>query len=237
MTSKIEWTDRTWNPVTGCTKVSPGCRNCYAERMAKRLQGMGRPGYENGFAVTLHPERLEQPLHWKKPSKIFVCSMGDLFHEDVTTEFIYSVFTTMLATPHHTYQVLTKRPSGFFMLKKWMIDLPNVWFGVTAETRTHLQRAGDLIMGIPDGIKFLSLEPLLEPLGILDLVYFDQVIVGGESGPGARPMKIDWVREIRDQCIEQDVPFFFKQWGGVQKAKAGRELDGRTWSQWPGEGR
>ena len=230
--SAIEWTESAWNPITGCTKISTGCKNCYAERMARRLHAMGQKNYRNGFKLTCHPESLDLPLRWKRPQIIFVNSMSDLFHEDVPLEFIQDVFTTMRQADHHLFQVLTKRAERLTDLSP-VLDWPeNVWMGVTVESYDYRNRI-DSLRAIGAGIKFLSLEPLLDDLGELDLFGIDWVIVGGESGPGARHMSVDWVRGIRDQCLEQQVPFFFKQWGGVHKKKAGRILDGRTWDQMP----
>ena len=230
--SKIEWTESTWNPVTGCTKISSGCKNCYAERMAKRLHAMGQKNYRNGFKLTCHPESLNLPLCWKKPQVIFVNSMSDLFHEGVPLEFIEAVFSTMRQADYHLFQVLTKRSERLAELSP-ILDWPeNVWMGVTVESPEYRNRI-DNLRSTSACIKFLSLEPLLDDLGNLDLLGIDWVIVGGESGPSARPMNIDWVRNIRDQSLDQQVPFFFKQWGGVHKKKAGRILDGRTWDQMP----
>lgn len=230
--SNIEWTESTWNPMTGCTKTSPGCRHCYAERMALRLKAMGQPAYANGFALTLHEHRLELPLSWKKPQMIFVNSMSDLFHEDAPLEFILKVFDVMRRASWHTFQVLTKRSRRLLELDP-QIDWPgNVWMGVSVERRgytfriEHLRQTGA-------HIKFLSLEPLLGPLPNLDLCDINWVIVGGESGPGARPMEEGWVIDIRDQCLASQVPFFFKQWGGIHRRRAGRLLKGRTWDQVP----
>lgn len=242
--SKIEWTERTWNPVTGCTKVSAGCKHCYAERMAKRLRAMGQHKYRNGFRVTCHPETLDEPRRWRKPRMVFVCSMGDLLHDAVPMSFILRVFGVMGTTPQHTYQVLTKRADRLPLLVcaldavcglRWP---PNVWVGVTVENRDALWRI-NYLRRMPAPVRFLSCEPLLEDLGDLrlggmdDLRRVEWVIVGGESGPGARPMDPAWARSIRDQCQEANVPFFFKQWGGVNKKAAGRELDGRTWDEMP----
>jgi protein gp37 len=230
--SGIEWTESTWNPVTGCTKLSSGCRHCYAERMAKRLQAMGHPNYAHGFKVTLHEHMLDVPLRWTKPRIIFVNSMSDLFHEDVPLQFIQRVFSTMRRAPYHAFQVLTKRSARLAELDH-EIDWPdNVWMGVTVENRGCCFRI-DHLRQSHARVKFLSLEPLLGPLPDLDLGCMDWVIVGGESGPGARPLAPDWVTEIRDLCLEADVPFFFKQWGGVRKSKTGRVLQGRTWDQVP----
>lgn len=230
--SGIEWTESTWNPLTGCTKISPGCKNCYAERMARRLQAMGQPNYVNGFRLTLHEHMLEQPLGWKKPQMVFVNSMSDLFHRDVPVEFILRVFDTMRRASWHTFQVLTKR-SGRLVELDPLFDWPhNVWMGVSVENQDYTFRIEHLRQ-TRARVKFLSLEPLLGPLPALDLRGIDWVIVGGESGPGARPMAEEWVIAIRDQCLAAGVPFFFKQWGGVRKKRAGRALRGRTWDQLP----
>lgn len=230
--SGIEWTESTWNPVTGCTKVSSGCRHCYAERMAKRLQAMGHPNYAHGFDVTLHEHMLDVPLKWTKPRMIFVNSMSDLFHEDVPTQFIQRIFSTMRQAPHHTFQVLTKRAVRLTELDNEISWPDNVWMGVTVEDQSCCFRIAHLRQSHAR-VKFLSLEPLLGPLPDLDLDGIDWVIVGGESGPGARPLALDWVTEIRDLCLDADVPFFFKQWGGVRKSEQGRVLQGRTWDQLP----
>ncbi|MBI5190098.1 MAG: phage Gp37/Gp68 family protein [Nitrospirae bacterium] len=230
--SAIEWTESTWNPVTGCDKVSPGCKHCYAERMAKRLQAMGQANYVNGFKLTLQPHMLDYPLFWHKPMMIFVNSMSDLFHKEVPREYIDKVFSVMRRTPHHTYQVLTKRSERIVKLDKHMLWPENVWMGVTLENADYAHRIDDL-RHCGAHTKFLSIEPLLGPMPALDLSGIDWVIVGGESGPGARPMKEEWVADIRNQCINSGVPFFFKQWGGFFKKKAGRMLDGRTWDEMP----
>jgi protein gp37 len=230
--SKIEWTESTWNPVTGCTKMSTGCINCYAERMALRLKAMGQPNYRNGFEVTCHRHALDLPLQWKKPQMVFVNSMSDLFHKDVPDEFIFDIFSIMRKTKQHQYQILTKRAERLASLSP---DLPwqqNIWMGVTVESADYKDRL-DYLKYTGANIKFLSFEPLLGDIGELDLTEIDWVIVGGESGPGARPVEIDWVRDIKEQCALQDVPFFFKQWGGVNKKKTGRLLDGKTWDQMP----
>jgi len=230
--SGIEWTESTWNPVTGCTKVSPGCKHCYAERMAMRLKAMGQPKYANGFKLALHEDKLKQPLGWKKPSVIFVNSMSDLFHKDVPLTFTHKVFDVMRRASWHTFQVLTKRSRRLLELNP-EIDWPsNVWMGVSVENRDHTFRIEHLRQTDAQ-IKFLSLEPLLGPLPGLNLHGIDWVIVGGESGPGARPMAEEWVVDIRDQCLAACVPFFFKQWGGVQRKRAGRVLRERTWDQMP----
>jgi protein gp37 len=230
--SSIEWTESTWNPLTGCTKISPGCKNCYAERMAKRLQAMGQPNYTNGFRLTLHPHALELPLLWKKPQMVFVNSMSDLFHEDVPEGYIHQVFEIMRRAHWHVFQVLTKRAERLEMLSP-SIDWPaNVWMGVSVETAPYVSRI-DRLRTTRAAVKFLSLEPLLGALEELDLAGIDWVIVGGESGPRARPMKREWVGSIRDQCLAAGTPFFFKQWGGWNKKRNGRVLDGRTWDEWP----
>jgi protein gp37 len=230
--SHIEWTDATWNPVTGCSKVSPGCKHCYAERMAKRLQAMGQPNYANGFEVTLQPHMLELPLEWKRPRRVFVNSMSDLFHKDVPLSFIKRVFSVMRRAKWHQYQLLTKRSERLLEVSPLLTWEPHIWIGVSVENDDYTSRIDDLRKTGAD-VKFLSLEPLLGPLRKLNLRGMDWVIVGGESGPGARPMNPDWVREIRDQCVRANVPFFFKQWGGPFKKRTGRVLDGRTWDQMP----
>ena len=232
LNSAIEWTESTWNPVTGCTKISPGCRHCYAERMALRLRGMGQPNYARGFEVSLHPHALRLPLGWKKPQMIFVNSMSDLFHEQVPLEFIQQVFDVMRRANWHTYQVLTKRSERLLELDPRLAWPANVWMGVTVENADYTHRIDDL-RRTRAAVKFLSLEPLLGPMPNLDLHGIHWAVVGGESGPGARPMPPEWVVEIRDQCMKAGVPFFFKQWGGVNKKKAGRLLDGRTWDAMP----
>ena len=230
--SKIEWTDATWNPVTGCNKVSPGCKLCYAERMSKRLKATGMVKYRNGFEVTWHPEALEIPLRWRKPRTIFVNSMSDLFHYRVPDQFVRDVFAVMEQANWHRYQVLTKRPERVVKLDS---DLPwttQIWLGVSVESDRYLHRI-DLLRECGAATKFLSLEPLLGPLPDLNLESIDWVIVGGESGPRARPMEADWARDIQRQCEDAGVPFYFKQWGGVFKKRNGRELDGRTWDEMP----
>lgn len=230
--SKIEWTEATWNPVTGCTKISPGCKFCYAERMAKRLQAMGKERYRNAFKLTLQPDVLEIPLKWKKPKMIFVNSMSDLFHKDVPTEFIQQCFEVMTTASHHTFQVLTKRPERVAHISEVLSWPTNVWMGTSVENIDYVSRI-DWLREVPAKTRFLSIEPLLGPISSLNLNGIDWAIVGGESGPGARPMKEEWVLEIRDQCVEQGVPFFFKQWGGTNKKKTGRTLEGRTWDEMP----
>jgi protein gp37 len=239
--SKIEWTEHTWNPVTGCTKLSPGCKFCYAEVLAQRLQRMGANGYENGFAVTPHPGRLRDPVRRRKPTIWFVNSMSDLFHEKVPFTFIDQVLETMWDTPQHRYQVLTKRPEQMAEYFKDRKVPTNVWVGTSVENRKHGVPRIAVLRGIKARTRFLSIEPLLEDLGTLDLRRISWVIVGGESGPKARPMKMEWALSIRDQCKEFGIPFFFKQWGshgadGVRRAKRtnGRILDGRTYDQMPG---
>jgi protein gp37 len=230
--SQIEWTDATWNPVTGCTKVSPGCKFCYAERMAGRLHAMGQHRYRNKFRSTLQPDLLEAPLHWSTPRVIFVNSMSDLFHDDVPDDFIKGVFDTIKRADHHVFQVLTKRSERLRSLAP-ELDWPrNLWMGVSVENQDYVHRVRDL-QRVPAFVKFLSIEPLLGPVKRLPLAGIHWVIVGGESGPGARPMQPEWARAIRDRCQEREVPFFFKQWGGVWKKRTGRVLDGRTWDERP----
>ena len=230
--SKIEWTGTTWNPVTGCSKISQGCKHCYAERMAKRLHAQGMKKYRNAFKVTIHPDTLKDPLKWKKPKLVFVNSMSDLFHNKVPAKFIMSVFEVMNTASQHTFQVLTKRPERVVKANKHLDWASNIWMGTSIESEKYLCRA-DALRETDAQVKFLSLEPLLEPLPNLNLSGIDWVIVGGESGPGARPMKEEWVAEIRDNCIDNGVPFFFKQWGGTNKKKTGRTLEGRQWDELP----
>ena len=230
--SSIEWTGSTWNPVTGCSKISAGCRNCYAERMARRLQAMGQPNYRNGFHVTLHPHVLGLPLTWKNPRTIFVNSMSDLFHEKVPTAFIQKIFSVMVKAKWHRFQVLTKRSERLLELNAALPWARNIWIGVTVENESVINRI-DHLRKTTAAVKFLSIEPLIGPLPVLDLTGLDWVIVGGESGPGARYMDPSWVTNIRDQCLSAGVPFFFKQWGGTDKKKAGRILEGRTWDEMP----
>lgn len=232
MASKIEWTQEVWNPVTGCTKIGPGCKHCYAAKMAMRLKAMGQENYRNGFDLTLHPHMLDRPKGWKKPRVVFVNSMSDLFHRQVPVDYIQQVFEVMRETPRHTYQVLTKRSDRLRALESTIEWPDNVWMGVSVENEDYVDRIDDL-RSTSARVKFLSLEPLLGPLPNLDLAGIDWVIVGGESGPGARPMEAEWVREIRDQCVSSGTAFFFKQWGGVNKKAKGRELDGRTWDENP----
>ena len=230
--SKIEWTDATWNPVTGCNKVSPGCKLCYAERLSKRLKATGMVKYRNGFEVTCHPDALEIPLRWRKPRTIFVNSMSDLFHYQVPDQFVRDVFGVMEQACWHRYQVLTKRPERVAELNAELPWPSQIWLGVSVESGRYLHRI-DLLRECGAATKFLSLEPLLGPLPKLNLDGIDWVIVGGESGPGARPMEADWARDIRDQCVAAGVPFYFKQWGGVFKKRQGRLLDERTWDEMP----
>jgi protein gp37 len=230
--SKIEWTECTWNPVTGCTKISLGCLNCYAERMSRRLRAMGQPNYRNGFTVTLHPHMLELPLRWRRPRMIFVNSMSDLFHKDVPLGFIEQVFDVMQRAPQHCFQVLTKRSERLAELSLKLSWPDNVWMGVTVETEGYRFRIEHLKQ-TRAAVKFVSFEPLLSPVPDIDLAAIDWVIVGGESGPGARPMRAEWVTDIRDRCLATPVPFFFKQWGGINKKAQGRTLERRTWNEIP----
>jgi protein gp37 len=230
--SSIEWTESTWNPVTGCSKISPGCKRCYAERMALRLQAMGQHRYRDGFAVTLQPDAVEEPLRWRKPRIVFVNSMSDLFHEGVPDSFIERVFETMERASWHVFQVLTKRSDRVRALADRLPWPENVWMGVSVESAAYVERVNDLVQ-VPASVRFLSVEPLLGPIPGLPLEGIHWVIVGGESGPGARPMQPSWVKEIRSACRRARVPFFFKQWGGVNKKRTGRELDGRTWDAMP----
>jgi len=232
LSSSIEWTESTWNPLTGCTKVSPGCVNCYAERMALRLKAMGNPNYVNGFSITMHEDSLELPLKWRRPQTIFVNSMSDLFHENVPDEFIFRVFDVMQRADWHCFQILTKRSKRLMDIGPQLPWLSHIWMGVSVEDRGHTFRVEHL-RKTGAKVKFISLEPLLESIPSLNLESIDWVIVGGESGPRARPIKESWVIDIRNQCQEKKVPFFFKQWGGVSRKKAGRELEGRTWDEMP----
>ncbi len=239
--SKIEWTDATWNPVRGCTKISAGCLHCYAETFAERFRGVAGHPFEFGFDLRLVPEKLGDPIRWSKPKKIFVNSMSDLFHEDVSDEYIEKVCRVMLAANWHTYQVLTKRADRMAALLQGKLrqagKASHIWWGVSVENRQHgLPRIAKLRSAKPT-VAFLSIEPLLEDLGNFELRGIQWVIVGGESGPGARPMLHDWVRNIRAQCQTQGVAFFFKQWGGVRKAEAGRTLDGKTYDEYPATAR
>jgi protein gp37 len=229
--SKIEWTDSTWNPVTGCTKISPGCKHCYAETFAERFRGVKNHPYEQGFDLKIWPERLSIPLNWKRPRMIFVNSMSDLFHRDVPLDYIQQVFATMAAAKQHVFQVLTKRAERLEELAPQLSWPSNVWMGVSVENQDYTWRI-DHLRKVEATVRFLSVEPLLGPVK-LKLNKIHWVIVGGESGPGARPMKPEWVTDIRDQCLKASVPFFFKQWGGTRKKLAGRTLDGKTWDELP----
>lgn len=234
--SAIEWTDATWNPVTGCTKITAGCDNCYAERFAERFRGVSGHPFENGFDLSLRPERLSQPLLWRRPRMIFVNSMSDLFHKEVPRSFIDQVFETMEAADQHVFQVLTKRSSLMrrYLQGRYAHRTPpdHIWIGVSVENGGSKARVEHLRTS-PAGVRFLSIEPLIGPIGEIDLGGIHWVIAGGESGPGARPLHIEWAREIRDRCAAQGVPFFFKQWGGIRPKSGGRSLDGREWSEFP----
>lgn len=230
--SSIEWTESTWNPITGCDKISPGCKFCYAERMAKRLKAMDSANYKKGFKLSLHEQVVELPLTWKKPQTIFVNSMSDIFHKNVPLEFIQRIFEVMNKAHWHKFQVLTKRSDILLKYNSKLNWTDNIWMGVSVENERYTYRI-DHLRDTNAKTKFLSVEPLIGPINKLDLDNIDWVIVGGESGPGARPMKEEWVIKIKDECKKAKVPFFFKQWGGVQKKKAGRLLDGKTWDQMP----
>lgn len=234
--SSIEWTEATWNPVTGCDKISPGCKHCYAEVMARRLEGMGQPNYRNGFKLTLQPHMLQRPLAWRRPQVVFVNSMSDLFHKDVPLSYVQRVFDVMRRAPQHTFQVLTKRAERLEELAPEIAWPCNVWMGVSVEREDYAFRIAHL-RRTPAAVRFLSLEPLLGPLPRLDLSGIDWVIVGGESGPGARPMEERWAMEILRRCRAAGVPFFFKQWGGVNKKAAGRLLGGRAFDEMPASDR
>ena len=230
--SNIEWTEMTWNPVTGCTKISQGCKHCYAERMAKRLTAMGSDRYRNGFQITLHPDLLDVPRKWRQPRVVFVNSMSDLFHEEIPDSYIARVFQTMRECPQHTFQVLTKRADRLAVLGQ-KLDWPrNVWMGVSVEDARVVSRI-DGLLAVPAAIRFLSLEPLIGPLNGIPLKGIDWAIVGGESGPRARPMKREWVTSILRQCRAAGVAFFFKQWGGVRKDMTGRKLNGTFYNEMP----
>ena len=235
--SKIEWTDSTWNPVRGCTKVSPGCKHCYAETFAERFRGVKGHPFEFGFDLRLVPEKLGDPIRWSTPRRIFVNSMSDLFHEDVSDDYIENVCRVMLAANWHTYQILTKRADRMSRLLrtkfKQAAAASHIWWGVSVENRRHGLPRIDLLRKARPAVAFLSVEPLLEDLGQFSLAGIRRVIVGGESGHGARPIDAAWVRSIREQCSAAGVPFFFKQWGGVRKAEAGRTLDGQTYDEFP----
>lgn len=228
----IEWTDATWNPVTGCTKISPGCKHCYAEALARRLKAMGSPRYRNGFAVTLQPDQLTLPLRWRQPRRIFVNSMSDLFHEAVPDEYVKRVFTVMAEARWHTFQVLTKRSERLLQLSECLEWTDNIWQGVSIESAGYVWRIAHLHR-VPAAVRFLSIEPLLGPIPQLPLSGVHWVIVGGESGGRRREMAVVWARQIRDECLAAGVPFFFKQWGGRTPKSRGRILDGRTWDEMP----
>lgn len=230
--SAIEWTESTWNPLTGCTKVSPGCKNCYAERMSLRLKAMGQPNYANGFKLSIHEKSLELPLQWKKPQTIFVNSMSDLFLNEVPFDFVKKVFDVMSQATWHQFQILTKRSDRLAALSPKLEWTPNIWMGVSVELEKYSYRI-DHLRNTGAAVKFLSLEPLLGPLPKLNLQNISWVIVGGESGPKARPIDREWVIDIRNQCRKADVPFFFKQWGGFNKKKNGRILEGQIWNEMP----
>lgn len=240
-TSKIEWTDATWNPVRGCTKVSAGCKHCYAETFAERWRGVKGHPFEFGFDLRLVPEKLADPLKWKTPRRIFVNSMSDMFHEDIPENYIAHVASVMRLADWHTYQILTKRPARMEKLLTGRLreaaTAPHIWWGVTVENRKHGLPRIEALRRTGAAMKFLSIEPLLEDLGTFDLTGIDWVIVGGESGPGARPLEEAWVVSIQKQCRAAKVPFFFKQWGGVQKSRHGRELNGRTYNEFPKPGK
>lgn len=230
--SKIEWTDSSWNPITGCTKISDGCKHCYAERLAKRLKAMKNPNYFNGFNLTIHENSLQIPFSWKKPQNIFVCSMSDLFHEDVPDDFIVKIFDIMNKADWHRFQVLTKRADRMAKIANKLKWSDNIWAGVTVENNEYKYRI-DQLLTIPAKVKFISFEPLI---GQIDQPIFrgiDWVIVGGESGPGHRAIKEEWILTIKDECEKTEVPFFFKQWGGINKKKTGRTLQGQTWDGYP----
>src|SRR6266705_2559045 len=235
--SKIEWTDATWNPVRGCTKISPGCKHCYAETFAERFRGVKGHPYEQGFDLRLVPEKLYEPLRWRAPKRVFVNSMSDLFHERVSDIYIQSVVCVMVQADWHTYQILTKRANRLSDLLKTKLRFaaakPHIWWGTSVENKKHGVPRIENLRSAPAKVRFLSVEPLLEDLGALDLSGIHWVIVGGESGPGARQMQREWVISIRRQCREQNVPFFFKQWGGIRKSKNGRIVDGHTYDEMP----
>jgi len=230
--SAIEWTDATWNPVTGCTKISPGCKHCYAERLAVRLQAMGNPRYRHAFDVTLHPDQIELPLRWRRPRRIFVNSMSDLYHEAVPDEYIQRVFDVMVRAEQHVFQVLTKRSERLPEIARRLPWPPNVWQGVSVENADYVARIADLRQ-VPAAVRFLSVEPLLGAIPKLPLDGIHWVICGGESGHERRELSPEWARLIRNQCVRMGVPFFFKQWGGRTSKSGGRVLDGRTWDQMP----
>lgn len=230
--SAIEWTEATWNPVTGCDQVSPGCAHCYAKTFSERWRGIPGHHYEQGFALRFWPQRLDQPLRWRRPRVIFVNSMSDLFHEQIPDDYIARVFGVMAAASQHTFQILTKRHDRLARIASTLDWPPNVWMGVSIENRRFVHRA-DCLREVPAAVRFISAEPLLGPLEGLDLAEIHWLIAGGESGPGHRPVKIEWLRDLRDRCGNEDVAFFFKQWGGHTPKAGGRELDGRTWDEMP----
>ena len=230
--TKIEWTEVTWNPTSGCTKISSGCKNCYAERMSKRLQAMGVEKYKDGFKLRIHPDVLDEPYSWRKPRTVFVNSMSDLFHEKMPLEFIKRVFKVMNENPMHTFQVLTKRAEILLKYSNELVWTKNLWMGVTVENQDNISRV-DFLRNVNANVKFISIEPLIGEIKNLNLENIDWVIVGGESGPGARPIKEKWVVSLKEQCLNQNTHFFFKQWGGVNKKKNGRMLDGQTWDEMP----
>lgn len=230
--TKIEWTEVTWNPTTGCTKITSGCKNCYAERMSKRLQAMGVDKYKDGFKLRIHPEVLDEPYSWRKPRTVFVNSMSDLFHEKMPLDFIKKVFRVMNENPMHTFQVLTKRAETLLKYSEELVWTKNIWMGVTVENQDNISRV-DFLRNVNANVKFISIEPLIGEINDLNLENIDWVIVGGESGPGARPIKEKWVVSLKEQCLNQNTHFFFKQWGGVNKKKNGRLLDGQTWDEMP----
>jgi len=232
-TTKIEWTDSTWNPVTGCTKISDGCKHCYAERMARRLKAMGLDRYKTGFSVAIHPEIFEAPLSWTKPQRVFVNSMSDLFHKDIPLKTIRVLFDVMNSAQQHTFQILTKRADRLFELAPKLIWGPNIWMGVTVESQRYVERI-DALRNVPAAVRFVSFEPLLSDISLdTSLEGIEWAIVGGESGPNARPMKKEWVLSIRSICRRDHAAFFFKQWGGVNKHRNGRMLEGRVWDEMP----
>lgn len=230
--SSIEWTEVTWNPVTGCNKISPGCKFCYAERFSKRLKAMGQIRYRNGFLLTLQPQALIEPYKWNKPRIVFVNSMSDLFHKDIPVEYIKKVFKVMNDCPQHQFQILTKRADRAAKIAKHLKWTKNIWMGVSVENQKYTTRIPSLLQ-VPAAIRFLSVEPLIGEIDDLQLNGINWVIVGGESGPGARPMKKEWVIKIRDLCLQNNVPFFFKQWGGTNKKKTGRTLENKIWNEMP----
>jgi protein gp37 len=233
--SKIEWTDATWNPVTGCDSISAGCRHCYARLMARRLRAMGSPRYARGFELTTHPEIIDEPMRWTKPRHIFVCSMSDLFHESLGSRVIKRIFQTMNSADRHTFQVLTKRSGRLAELAPALTWSRNIWAGVTVESAEYTKRIQDL-RAVPAAVRFVSFEPLIGPIPRdIDLIGIDWAIVGGESGPQARPINYRWVLDICDACKRQGVAFFFKQWGGRNRKRTGRLLQGRTWNEMPGD--